>query len=240
MHPEIDSIAAMGGVVRRSAVQNPLCNIGKEPEDGQKCHIGGLECGRRLVESRVSFPDPPPDVARWAADEIDYFALVYRDRYGSRILTIPQARTVSEIFGDAESAEDFQRRVASLADLLSRIDTYDQLDEVQRRNEQGTRVGPLVALERLMERDHPEAVEAVRTLRRIPDARNAFPIHSRSEGLIRALKDLGVDFPASDWRLAWRQVLTAFVSSLQTIRVALQTAAATSDTNGSDESRPGS
>jgi hypothetical protein len=142
----------------------------------------------------VSFPDPPPDIARRAADEIDYFALVYRERYDSRVLTIPQARSISEIFGDAESAEDFQRRVASLADLLTRLDPYDQLDEKMQKNKEGARVGPLVALERLMERDHPEAVEAVRTLRKIPEARNAFPIHSRSEGLIRAMRELGVEF----------------------------------------------
>jgi hypothetical protein len=36
-----------------------------------------------------------------------------------------------------------------------------------------------------------------------------------------------VDFPASDWDLAWRQVLTAFWSSLQAIRIAIQSGAPT-------------
>jgi hypothetical protein len=42
--------------------------------------------------------------------------------------------------------------------------------------------------------------EAVRTLRRIDDARNAFSIHTRSDRLLEAFRDLGVDFPATDWR----------------------------------------
>ena len=57
--------------------------------------------------------DPPPDVERRAADEIDYFTLVFRDRYGGNVWKIPQARTISEFFGECESAEDLQRRVAA-------------------------------------------------------------------------------------------------------------------------------
>jgi hypothetical protein len=73
-----------------------------------------------------------------------------------------------------------------------------------------------------MERDYPEAVSAVERLRRIPDARIGFPTHTRSEKLLVAFRELGVDFPASDWRLAWLQVLTAFWSSLRAIRSAIQ------------------
>jgi hypothetical protein len=223
-HPSIDSVGGMGGVKNRVVAERPLCNIGKDPGDGDACHLGGLECARRIVGTGVGFPDPPADVARRAADEIDYFELVYRDHYGSRVWTIPQARSISELFGECETAEDFQRRVAALADLLGRLSPYEQLSDELRVDEQGRRVGSLVALERLVKRDHPQAAQAVRTLRRIPDARNSFPIHTRSEGLIQALSDLGVDFPATDWQLAWRQVLTAFWSSLQEIRIAIQTA----------------
>jgi hypothetical protein len=228
-HPSVDSVGGMGGARTRVVAERPLCNIGKDPGDGDACHLGGLECARRIVDTGIAFPEPPADVARRAADEIDYFELVYRDHYGSRAWTIPQARSISELFGECETAEDFQRRVAALADLLGRLQPHDQLSDEDRVNEQGDRVGSLVALERLMVRDHPEAAQAVRTLRRIPDARNAFPVHTRSEGLIGALKDLGVDFPATDWRLAWQQVLTAFWSSLQEVRVAIQTSGRADD-----------
>lgn len=222
-HPSIHAVTTESGGYERQPNLRPLCNVGKDPGVGAECFVGGLSCAERVVDARPAVEDPPPDIARRAADEVDYFALVFRDRYGLRVWTIPQARTISEFFGDCQSAEDFQRRVAALADLLARLDPYDTLDEKACVGEDGNRVGPLVALERLMERDHPEAVPSVRTLRRIPDARNAFPIHTRSEKLLDAMRALGVTFPAADWGLAWLQVLTTFWSAVQNLRVAIQT-----------------
>jgi hypothetical protein len=222
MHPSIDLVDE-GDSKHRGVVEDPLCSIGLDPHDGLECHLGGLECARRIVSTERAMPEPPADVARRAADEIDFFSLVYRDRYGSRVWSIPQARTISEFFGDCEGPEDFQRQVAALADLLAQLNPYKNLEKNEQLDNAGQRVGSLVALERLMERDHPEAVPAVQTLRRIADARNAFPIHTRSDKLVAALRHLGITFPPPDWRLAWLQVLTAFWISLQEIRVAIQT-----------------
>jgi hypothetical protein len=206
--------------MKRVAVR-ALCNIGNDPGNGKLCRPGGYECWERHVDVGTALPDPPADVARLAADEIDYFELVYRDRYGSKVWTIPQARSVSELFGDCESADDFSRRLTALADLLDKLDPYDQLPEDEQKTDD-KRVRSLTALRRLMARDYPEAVPAVDRLRRIPDARVQFPTHSRSEKLLVAFRELGVSYPASDWRLAWLQLLTAFWSSLQTIRSAIQ------------------
>jgi hypothetical protein len=221
VHPEV-RLFEPHEAPRRTPVR-ALCNIGNDAGDGARCRPGGLDCWQRRLDVGPSLPDPPADVARLAADEIDYFELVYRNRYHSKVWSIPQARSISELFGECESAEDFARRLAALADLLGKLDPYGELDEAEQKANDGSRVGPLVALRRVMERDHPEAVAAVETLRRIPDARNQFPMHTRSEKLLAALRDLGVNFPASDWRLAWLQVLTAFWSSLRTIRSSMQT-----------------
>jgi hypothetical protein len=226
VHPEVRLYAPHEGP-RRVPVR-ALCNVGNDAGDGARCRPDGLDCWRRHVDLGLALPDPPPDVARLAADEIDYFELVYRDRYGSKVWSIPQARSISELFGDCDSAEDFARRLAALADLLGKLDPYEQLSDEEQKGSDGNRVGPLVALRRVMERDHPEAVAAVETLRRIPDARNQFPIHTRSDKLLAALRELGVDFPASDWRLAWLQVLTAFWSNLRAIRSSIQTGPAES------------
>jgi hypothetical protein len=224
MHPVIDGLGK-GRTKVRAVVESPLCNIGKDP-DGSKCHLGGLDCARRIVGTDRAIPEPPADIARRAADEVDFFSLVYRERYGSRVWSIPQARTISEFFGDCEGADDFQHRVAALADLMAQLKPFDQLEESEQVDSAGNRVGSLVALKRLMERDHPEDVSAVKTLRRIADARIAFPIHSGPEKLPAALRDLGIAFPPPDWRLAWLRVLTAFWASLQEIRSAMQTHAA--------------
>jgi hypothetical protein len=223
-HPAIHLDA--GPPRRRVTHSPPLCTIGLDPGDGSNCRIGGLKCCERIVTAIAPAHEPPPDIAERAADEVDYFTLVYRDRYGGAVWSIPQARTIAAFFGDADDAEDFQHRVAALADLLARLNPYPQLDEADTLDSAGNRVGSLVALERLMNRDFPEAVSAAQLLRRIADARIAFPIHTRSDRLLSALRALGVDFPPSDWAHAWRQVLTAFWSSLRDLRIALQTGTA--------------
>jgi hypothetical protein len=189
-----------------------------------------LECWERVVDVSPAPSDPPADVAERVADELDFVAIVFRDRYHSRFIEIPQARSIAELFGECEDAENFQHRLAALADLLSRLNPHDALEEEQRTDDDGRRLRSLAALERLVQRDYPEAIGAVRTLRAIQAARTNFPIHSRSDPrLLEALRDLGVDFPAADWQLAWRQVLTAFWTAIRDLRIAIQTAAIRDD-----------
>ena len=152
---------------------------------------------------------------------MDYFRLVYRDRYGASVLTVPQARSISEFFGSCDSEADFIRRVTALADLLAHLAPFDQLTADQ-RTDGGSRVGSLVALKRLMERDYPAGVPFVESLRSIPNARRVFPIHSRTDDVVAAMRPFGIDYPATDWHDAWRRVLTVFWSSLGGVRAAIQ------------------
>lgn len=239
-HPAIQLVRdTTTGELSRVASVPPMCNIGEDPGDGSRCHIGGLPCAERFVDVEPALPTPPKDVAERAADEIDFFALVYRERYDARVWTIPQARSIADLFGDCADADNFQHRVAALADLLARLDVSDQLSEDDLVNDAGNRVGSMAALERLMARDQPEAVSAVQRLRRIVAARNAFPIHSRSQGVRETLRELGVDFPPVDWRMAWLQVLTTFWTSLRDLRLALQVGASDDATTSDETERMG-
>jgi hypothetical protein len=76
--------------------------------------------------------------------------------------------------------------------------------------------------ERLMQRDYPEAMGHVQTLRLIPKARIMFPTHSRTTEAMGVMRGLGVDYPATDWQVAWLEVLTAFWASVAGVRAAIQ------------------
>ena len=190
----------------------------------------GLQCWQRVVGGAPAPNDPPANVADRASDEIDYLQLVYRDRYGTKLLAITHARSIAELFGHCDTEQDFQRRVAVLADLLAQLNPYAPFGDSPPLDERGDRLRPLLTLQRLMERDYPEAIEAVRALARIPRIRQSFPVHSRTADVVSDMRAFGVEYPASDWHLAWLRVLTAFWQSLQSLRRAIQ-AGPPSETN---------
>ena len=86
----------------------------------------------RIVETATELPEVSANVAKLATDAIDYLRLVFCDRYGLDVLTIPQARSISEMFGDCASEPDFHRRVAALADLLGHLAPRDALPDAER------------------------------------------------------------------------------------------------------------
>ena len=214
----------------RVMVMQPGCMIGQQPGAGDECRVGGKECWRRIVEAHVSIAeDPPPDLPRSVADELDFLRLVTRDRLGIlNSVPVPQARSVSELFGVCGSAEDLQRRLAAIGDVLNRLDFAGALDENDQVDNEGNKLKSLAALERLLEQKAPEAAGAggpVATLRAIVRVRNSFPIHTL-DGETRAnFRRLEIDYPPpdGDWESAWRKILVALWSAVRRIREALQT-----------------
>jgi hypothetical protein len=87
---------------------------------------------RGIVETATELPEVSANVANLATAEIDYLRLVFCDRYGLDVLTIPQARSISEMSGDCASEPDFHRRVAALADLLGHLAPWDALPDAER------------------------------------------------------------------------------------------------------------
>jgi hypothetical protein len=202
--------------------------IAESPEDGVDCRIGGKECWERTLETHISSPvEPPPDLPRSVADELDYLRLVAKDRLNIKdAAPVPQARSISELFGRCDSAEDFQRRVVTLGDLLNHLNFIRALPLAERKDKDGE-LKPLKALEKLLEKQAPETAGPggpVESLRLIVRVRNTFPVHSRT-GETRDYKALGIEYPPldGDWNIAWTTILVAFWSGIRRVREALQT-----------------
>lgn len=211
----------------RLMVTPPGCMIGNQAEDGSECRLDGKDCWERVVKARTSAPaDPPSDVPRSVADELDFLRLVARDVLNlPNAIPVAQARSISELFGTCDSAEDLQRRLAALGDLVNRFDFIDALDQPDQLDDQGQRRRSLGALDKLLEVKQtglsgPSGPAAV--LRSIIRVRNTFPIHTQPEAR-ESFRDLGIDYPPADWHSAWVQILVHFWSSIRQIREALQT-----------------
>ncbi len=227
-HPTNLPIRTFGGFERLAGPA--LCEIGNDAGDGRECRPGGKECWQRTVEpTRQDESDAVPstaavtqrDLLREVAAEIDHFSAAYRRRYHASVWNIDQARTIVELGGTPTSEESFQRKVQVLGVLLDGLLPHDQLDEAQRVDTAGNRVGGLVALERLLGRDAPEGVEAAQVLRHIRTLRNDFPAHARARGFDQAVAALGFSYPPDDWGATWELLLGRFRDSLREIRAAL-------------------
>jgi hypothetical protein len=208
----------------------PGCMIGESPEDGAECCIGGKTCWERIVETRATSPlDPPPDLPRAISDEVDFLRLVARDRFGiGDAVPVPQARSISELFGQCDSGEDLQRRLAALGDLINRFAFVDALPLADRMDGQGEKLKSLAALAKLLETRAPEASGPggpVAILRSIVKVRNTFPIHTQVGKTRENFRELGIDYPPpnEEWHVAWTTILAAFWSSIRRVREALQT-----------------
>lgn len=221
VHPQVAFIQTFGTAGTRQSV-GAICDVGHDAGDGSRCRVArGMQCWRRQVDAPTVTRDIPPDPARAVADELDYLRLVFRDRYHVALLTIPQARSISELFGTCNSEADFHRRIAVLADLVGHLAPHDALEPEERIHD-GRRLPSLTALERLLERDYPEARSDIGSLRLIVRGRNIFPTHSNTSEVVDTMRRLGIDYPATDWHVAWLTALTAFWTSLRNIRQALQ------------------
>lgn len=231
MKPEIRQDKLAQGRYTRSIETPPGCGIELDPADGADCRIDGKECWERTLETHVASPlAPPPDLPRSVADELDFLRLVARERWRKELkdaVPIPQARSVSELFGRCDSAEDLQRRIAALGDLLNHLAFVDALPEGERKDEKGEKLKPLVALDKLLETRAPEVAGRggpVADLRLIVSVRNTFPVHSQGK-TGEDFRKLGIEYPPpnEDWHLAWTKILEVVWSSVRRVREALQT-----------------
>jgi hypothetical protein len=205
----------------------PGCMIGNDPADGADCRIGGKPCWTRIIETRIASPlDPPRDLPRSISDELDFLRLVARDRLGiSDAVPVPQARSISELFGECDSAEDLQRRLATLGDLINRLDFIDALDPTDRNDGQGQKLKSLGALDKLLEVKQTGTSGTggpVSVLRSIVRVRNTFPMHTQP-ATRESFRAVGIDYPPADWHIAWTQILLGFWSAIRRVREALQT-----------------
>jgi hypothetical protein len=228
MKPGISSPRALATRARLIST-SPGCMIAESPEDGVDCRIGGKECWERTLETHISSPiDPPPNLPQSVADELDFLRLVARDRLGiSDAVPVPEARSISGLFDPCDSAEDLQRRVATIGDLLNHLGFIGALSEPEQKDEQGRKRPPLAALEKLLEKQAPEAAGQggpVASLRSIVRIRNTFPVHSQIAETRKSFRDLGIEYPPpdEDWQFAWTKILAAFWSSIRRVREALQ------------------
>jgi hypothetical protein len=201
-------------------VADALCEKGSNPADANECVPGSRDCWELTYEPGKELSAIPNDLAARVSDEIDFLNLAFKEVHRTKILTIHNARSVSDLHGRCETADEFMNKVAILADLTAHISVIKLLPEELRQKDGGS----IDILSVFLKIDYPGQEEEVTgNLRLITKVRNSFPIHSRTEGLLTSFDRLGIDYPPNDWDSAWKRVLNAFYLSLKNLRRVVMT-----------------
>jgi hypothetical protein len=222
LHPEIHGTRPAGGIHSRQ-VSHAICDLGKaEIREPHLCRAGGHACWQRIAEADVPVLEPISPLG--LAESFDMLDAVWRLAFGkNKRLVAPNT-----VFGPAglslgcANRAEFESRLSALADLIGRLKVDASLlapnlapDAIK---------GSLDGLEQCLKfklpaAQHPAITDAIGTIRRVSQARNAIQ-HGITEGggLTARLRTLGIHDAPPNWAGAWDSIRLQTANALTIIR----------------------
>jgi hypothetical protein len=145
----------------------------------------------------------PSGLASQIIDLRDNINALYGEKFGGRLLNLPQERSLLELFRTCGSQEEFGYRVPSLC-TLARSFEGKTIDEVGKF---------------LRDKFPAEKVDLIMdVLQRFNRLRQNYPVHTdRADGVIAAYKHFGLEYPIEDYQAAWMKLLNAYLEVLKRI-----------------------
>jgi len=147
-----------------------------------------------LTENR-----PKEALASEIIDLRDSINALSGEKFGGRILGLPQERSLSELSRTCNSTEEFAYRVASLAGLATSIETsYIKAEVGSVENK-----GPLDLLGEFLRSRSPtqDTSLIMDTLQNLNRLRRMYPVHTdRASGVMGSFAFFGLEYPVQDYR----------------------------------------
>jgi len=171
------------------------------------------------VENPVSSAEPS-SLGFKIVELRDNINAIFGEKFKGRILTIPQERSLVELFKGCKEHEDFAYRVASLSGLVTAIDSNSLKININRQEkikENGLK--PLNILGEFLRERYPDEDKKVNSimdvLKNFNRLRMMYPIHKdRANGVLAAHQFFGLDYPVSNYNIAWRLLLIKYRDTL--------------------------
>jgi hypothetical protein len=177
------------------------------------------------VPPKNPLSDPEPSsLASQIVDLRDSINAIFGERYGGRLLLLPQERHLVELFKRCDDHESFAYRVASLGGLATAISSSDinQLISKNSDNETIGNSGPLDLLGRYLRGQYKlniiEVNKIMDILQNFNRMRRMYPVHTdRAKGVLEAHKFFKVGYPVEDHEKAGRKLLEFYREALKGI-----------------------
>ena len=208
-----------------------FCEEGHEEieKDPSLCRPGGHACWTRIVEPTAE-PEPSvPYSPRELPTAIDFLNTVWERAYNRSLFRLRSAeKTTAALSLGCTTQDEFRTRLQDLNELFKLMDIPDELvPESERPIDKGQTFTRMVACargSRITDEAERERLRAsVDGLRAVNTVRNKLT-HGGGSELVKALRQLRIEYPISDYGKAWDSVRAKTAEALATIRSALQAA----------------
>ena len=133
----------------------------------------------------------------------DNINALYGEKFGGWLLSLPQERSLLELFRTCGSQEEFGYRVPSLCTLAISFDgkSIDDIGAFLRTKYTAQKVNPIM-----------DGLQKFNQLRRM------YPVHTdRADGVMAAHKHFDLAYPTEDYQGAWTKLLSGYLQLLRQI-----------------------
>jgi hypothetical protein len=161
-------------------------------------------------------------------DAFDHLDAVWQLAFGKghRLLQLKRAAEVIGLTQPCATAEEFDSRVSDLIEVIKALEIQDaDVPEALRSKPKEESLNRLVgALQtRLAPDEWPRAERAIGVLRAVTNVRVAAQHSGAAAKGVKALAELGIDYPIRDYAKAWDQIRSKTVAALTDLREAVAT-----------------
>jgi hypothetical protein len=232
LHPSVNGMLFAGGQTRRDLL-SAMCDLGRNElnDDVSRCRAAGHACWERHVIAEPASAQPVSPLG--LPEQFDVLDAYWRLRFGSRqhLIDLHTVTGPASLALGCSSRADFESRLSALADIVDRLVVDDALLPAMTEDERKAQIkGSLdklkVALLHQLPAEHSAGIErAVRTLRKVRQARNAIQHGTaRDGGLTARLRELGIHDAPPNWEGAWDAIRVQVSDALSALRNELRSA----------------
>jgi hypothetical protein len=181
--------------------------------EGIRTTVDYVECASELLRPPAVQPEPAIPSPLELSATIDYFNVVWRLYIDKEpIVRLSGAERTARLVFEVTTADEFSTQVSAIAELLKNM-------RVSGRGKTALERLHNLMKENLPDDSQPRIERAMATLRDVASIRNGLFQHSGTEHRgVRALTDLGIAFPVTDWRSAWTIVQQRTIDALNALR----------------------
>ena len=138
-----------------------------------------------------------------------------------RLLEIDQESSINELYKIINSKEEFWYGLASLANLIGKINKHCILELMKDSTKE---VGSIKQLEVYLKTLSNDTDDIILPLKCINHVRQGFPIHTdKVDNYITTLKYFNLDYPITDYKESWEIILMCYSNALQKLFDLLKT-----------------